>query len=445
MQSVLLITSVTFNINLRLASRSYTFWHSWCGSARSVVHVTLAKSRISIRGVTSIKSGEANQIHNQPATVGMENSSPSLSQYMCVDDDNKDKCTTSDRYLTAVIITRYLPLVMVPFISYLSIVYVYPVISFRLKRHLRNPENYFHTEQDHITHDSNGQEVNRVARKWKALHLQGLLATNCYIYCVLWLCFSPADLIHYNNSDKGFLASTDHYILYVHKAISVVVLIIMIGGVFLRWTSLISSISTSITLNIIYMVCYFLPNMLVGFIYDPLEAMQNCCMTIVVILSSYLLTWYCLALFMFSKLALKQAYLSLFSWKGLFHCLTFAIMVLSYCICFIIFGAVIEILRSDINYQQLKILCLLISSLVVCTCAFKPIHHCAYKYAIANAELMTLHVFNHDDSMEDDEEKNTTVSYPSAGQHFINRSTYDNDTKSEENCGYFQRNKSVIV
>ena len=81
---------------------------------------------------------------------------------MCADDDNKDKCTTSDRYPTAVIIIR---LVMVPFISYLSIVYVYPVISFRLKRHLRNPENYFHTKQDHITHDSNGQEVNRVARK----------------------------------------------------------------------------------------------------------------------------------------------------------------------------------------------------------------------------------------------------------------------------------------
>ena len=373
----------------------------------------------------------------------MENSNPNLSQYMCVDDDHKDKCT-SDRYLVTAVITRYLPLVMVPFISYLSIVYIYPAMSFRLKRHLRNPEDYFHTEQDHITIDSNGQEVKRVARKWKALHLQVLIATNCYIYCVLWLCFSPADLIHYNNSDKGFLASTDHYILYVHKAISVVVLIIMIGGVFLKWTSFISSISTSITLNIIYMVCYIFPNMLVGFIYDPSEAMYNCCMTIVVILSSYPLTWYCLALFMFSKLALKQAFLNLFSWKSLFHFLTFAIMVLSYCICFIIFGAIIEILRSDNNYQQLRILCLLISSLVVC--AFKPIHHCAYKYAIANAELMTLHAFNHDDLMEDNEEKNTTVSYPSAGQlHFIDQATYDYDTKSEENCGYFQRNESMIV
>ena len=64
-------------------------------------------------------------------------------------------------------------------------------------------------------------------------------------------------------------------------------------------------------------------------------------------------------------------------------------------------------------------------------CAFKPIHYCAYKYAIANAELMTLHVFNHNDSVED-EEKNTTVSYRSAGQHFIDWSTCDNDTKSKE-------------
>ena len=362
---------------------------------------------------------------------------------MCVDDENKDKCT-SDRYLIAVvIITRYLPLAMIPFISYLSIACIYPVIYFHLKRNLRKPDNSFYTKQD-ITLDSDYNELNvkPVARKWKALHLQGLLATNCYIFCVLWLCTLPADMIHCNDKDKGFLANTDHYISYIHKALSVIFLIIMIGGVFLRWRKLsfVSSVSISITVNIIYMVCYYVPKMLVEFTYDPSEATYNFCMTIVVILSAYPLTWYCLALFIFSKLALKQAYLSLCSWKSLFHFLTFAIMISFYCICFIIFGAIIEILRSDINYQYLRILCFLINSLVVCL--FKPVHHCAFKYAIANAELMILHVFDHDDLMEDDGEKNTTVSYTSADQHYIDQFTYDYDTKNE---GYFQRNKNMIV
>ena len=309
----------------------------------------------------------------------MGNSSQQLPQCICIDNDNKDKCTNMAMYLITVIITRYLPLIMPPFVSCLSIVYIYLVIYFQLRQHLRKGDNSFYMKQV-ITLDSDEQKV-KVAEKWKVLHLQGLLATNCYIFCVLWLCILPADMIYYNDKDKDFnLANTDHYISYIHKALSVILLIIMIGGpeVFLRWRKLNStpSISISIIVNIIYMVSYFVPKMLVEFIYDPSEATYNLCMTIVVILSAYPLTWYCLTLFIFSKLALKQAYLSMFSWRSLFHFLTFAIMVSFYCICFIIFGAIIEILISDNDYQHLKVLCLLISLLVVC--AFKPIHHCAY-------------------------------------------------------------------
>ena len=102
----------------------------------------------------------------------MGNSSQQLSQYICIDNDNKDKCTNMAMYLITVIITRYLPLIMAPFVSCLSIVYIYPVIYFQLKQHLRKVDNSFYTKQG-ITLDSDEQKV-KVAEKWKALHLQGL-------------------------------------------------------------------------------------------------------------------------------------------------------------------------------------------------------------------------------------------------------------------------------
>ena len=377
----------------------------------------------------------------------MENSNPRHSRYICVDSNNIDTCISADVHLTAVRITLYLPLVMVPLISYLTIVYIYPVIYYCLKRHLQNSDNSFYIRQN-VKVDSDEQLKAKVmlARKWKELHLQGLLATNCYIYFVLWLCIPPTQLIHYNNRGNSLLITTDHYVSYLHEILSIIVLVIIIGAVFLRCRnfSFISLICMSITVNIVYVMCYSIPRMLVGFTYGPLQATYNCCMAVVVIISSYPLTWYCLGLFMFSKLALKQAYLNLFSCKGLLHFLKVATMLLFYCICFITFAAIIEILGSDMNYQYLKILCLLASLLAICL--FNPVHHYAYKYAIANAELMMLHVFNHDNYwMEDDGDRNNTVSYTSADQGFINQSTSNYCTNLKEKDGYLQSNENTIV
>ena len=141
------------------------------------------------------------------------------------------------------------------------------------------------------------------------------------------------------------------------------------------------------------------------FINNPVQAMYNHCMLIVIIVSSYPLIWYCLGLHLFFRLALQQVHLSLFSFKGLLNILLVVIIVHLFCcicMCFFMLGMM---LRSE---HGLKALCLFID--VSAVILFKYVHQCAYKHAISNAEIIISHAFNYDYSwMENDGEKSNTA------------------------------------
>ena len=324
-------------------------------------------------------------------------------------------------YLMGDIITHYLPFLLAPFVSYLTLVYIYPLISFRLKQHLQ------HVQSDY-SRDANNEDmaIVKVDKKWKVLHLEALLTTNWYVYfIIIWLCIFSND-----NESKGTFSSIDYYIPYIHKILSLITIIffftIVIGGAYFKWRkfSFTTAISLSITVNIIYMVCYFFPRMLVEFINNPLQATYNCCMFIVIIISSYPLIWYCFGLNVLFWLALQKIHFTLFSLKSLFNILLVVILIHSFCcicMCFFMFGI---ILGSEHAYDYLKVMCLLIGLSVISL--FKSIHHCAYKHVMANAEMITSHehTFNYDNSwMENVGEESSSVSYSSTDQDFINHST----------------------
>ena len=326
------------------------------------------------------------------------------------DEYNKALC------LLAVMVTCYLPFLLVPLIGYLALTYVYPMISFHLKQYLKT-EDSIHLEQDAHLHSYEQMDKTIVVKKLKLLHLECLLVSNCYVHVVfMWLYISPGESIHYES--KYFPSSVDDYIAYIFdKALSAIVTMllfaIVIAGGFCfkeKKISLTLLTSLSISVNISCLVCYFLPKMLVAFSYDLLHTFT----VAVIIISLYPLIWYFYVLIMLLKLHLKQAYLNLFSCKGLFNCLiSVTFMLLFCCMGLIAFVDIMEILRSDSDY--LELLCLLINLPLICL--VKLVNHCLYDHAIENAKLMVLHVFNYDISWaEDDKEKINIINQPKGMQ-----------------------------
>ena len=83
---------------------------------------------------------------------------------------------------------------------------------------------------------------------------------------------------------EHFQALITIIIPYIHKILSLIMFIflftIVIGDAVFKWKKLsfTTAISLSITVNIVYMACYFFPRMLVGFTNNPLQATYGCCM-----------------------------------------------------------------------------------------------------------------------------------------------------------------------
>ena len=323
--------------------------------------------------------------------------------------------------LLDIIVTRYLPFLLVPLIGYLTMTYVYPMISFHLKQYSK-AENSVCLEQVVHLHSDEETDKMMVVKKLKLVFLECLLVANCYVYFVLmWLYISPSE----------FLSTIDNYIAYIFDKALVTMLLfgIVIAGFCFkeRKISIISLISLSFSVNIVCLVCYVFPKMLVGFTYDLLHTLA----VIFIIISLYPLIWYFYVLILLLKLHLKQAYLNLFSYNGLLYCLiSVALMVLFCCMGVIASIDIMKILKSDSDY--LELLCLLIHLLLICL--VKPVNHCLYDHAIENAKLMMLHVFNYDNSWpEDNEEKISTYQ---SGNH---------DIGSKETDNHFQSNESIVV
>ena len=337
-----------------------------------------------------------------------------LSRYdLDVDNESEDN-QDNGMYLTDVILTQYLPLLMLPFIGYLIITYVRPVISFHLKQ---KADNYFHVELDVVDFDDDEQQAKvEVAKKWKMSHLHCMFGANNIIYVVFFV--RPVELFHILvDLSKGV---RHQYILYVNAILPVLVFTLCNAMVtaptaykyVCRRISVISSLSILISVNIIYTVCYSIPRMVVAFVHDPVLATYMCFTAIGIVMSLYPLSWFCSALGMLSVLAMKQVYAASLPFKQLFCFLISVIFALScFCIMFVIViaGAVMVTMNYS-DHQYLRVSYLLMGFLAICF--FKPIHHRAYKHATENAKL-ALNAFDPDNPwMNDgDEERNGTDSY----------------------------------
>ena len=340
------------------------------------------------------------------------------------------------------ILTQYLPLLMLPLISYLVITHVWPVISFHVKEKVNS---YFYIKQDESFDDEQQTKV-EVAKRWKTIHLGCAYGANTLIYMIFYV--QPVKLIHLLvDLDKG-LHSVDQYILYLNTVLAVLVLtlltvIVTAGLVFkYRKISFISTVSMSISINIIYMVCYSFPRMAVEFSHDPLLAVYTCLMAMSIAVSLYPLLFYCSGMTLLSRMAMKHAYVALFPFKYFFISAVFALSCFCFMFIIIIFGAIVVTeSHSDYHYLRLSyfLMCLLAISL------FKPIHHCAYKHAIANAKLMLTVLDPNNPWMDDDEDSSNSISYSGANQDLVHQSNGKLYTEIKGIDNNLQSDYSTIV
>ena len=256
------------------------------------------------------------------------------------------------RNSTDVIITQYLPLLMLPIISYMIIVYIRPVISFHLKQ---KTDDYFYMQQVDVNIDDDGEQKAKVevAKKWKLTHLHCVLGVNLLIYIIFFV--RPLELFlllfELLLLDKG-VHSIDECIVDINAILPGLVVTVLSFTVLAahsvkcihRRISLISLGAMYISVNIIYMVCYSLPRMVVEFAHNPLLATYMCFTAVGIIISIYPLGWYCAGLLMLSRLTMMQAYVASFPFKSLFYFLISTVLVLIYlCLMFVVvlFGAIV--------------------------------------------------------------------------------------------------------
>ena len=359
---------------------------------------------------------------------------PSNGQYIDISSGDSDEYNKA-LCLLDVIVTRYLPFLLVPLFVYLTVTYVYPTIFFHLEQYLKT-ENSVYLEQYVRLHSDEQKDEMIVVKKLKLFHLECLLVANCYVYFVfMWFYIFPGESVRYISKD--FPSTVGDYIAYIFDEAYSAILTMLLSAIVIvavfncfkgRKISLTMLTAVSISVNILCLVCFVLPKMLVGFTHDLLYTFT----VVVIIVSLYLLIWHLYVLIILLKLHLKQAYFNLFSCKSLSHCLTsVAFMLLFCCTGLIVAIDVMEILRSDSEYFEL--LCLLINLLLICL--VKLVSQCLYDHAIENAKLMVLHVFNYGDSWAEDDEAKISI-YDYEGNH---------DIGINETDDHFRSNKIIVV
>ena len=329
----------------------------------------------------------------------------------------------------------YLPSTLMPVISFLIIAYVYPLISYYVKRYSEKIEKdqFIYTKQ--LTHAEIELMQEKFIQKWKSFHLIRLFLTSFVINIVLVILhvLSAAKFIEYGNEilhDEEFLIgpSGNHYLPYMHAVLSCFLIttmfIIAVGYCMYKCTKN-SLIATSISVNIIYALCYFSPTMLLAFFHDPLLTIFTCFMATAFIGLIYALAWtvFTLGLMLPSKSVDKlipKAHLSL---------KVFVYSIIVYTAGYSIFYVIILVngvisLGSFSDFEGLQndmILPLLVGLLTLFV--LKPAH----KYA--KSKIMV-------------DEKENTVSNDLVDEvHIMMEESYD--TKGEESDG--QNDENTIV
>ena len=326
------------------------------------------------------------------------------------------------------IVTQYLPLLLVPLMSYLIIVYVHPTLSLHFKHHLQKTDStaVYRTEfQNIIKRDADEEEEAKVkfAKRWKIFQLECLLIANYNIYLVLMWSYPFTQLAH--EKTKDFQSIVDHYIPYIHSTLSLAVMVlfftIVFSGLYFKWRkfSFISALSISTSINIICMVSYWLPKMLMSFACDPVHTF----VVIIIMISVYPLVSYLYILAIFCKLALRQACFTRYpcTKKSLIYFLASVTLILScYCVSVIMSIDMFVIPQNNDGLWYLEIFVILIGLLEVCL--FRIVHYYAYKHALVRSRMLMLHVFNDMTWAEVHEEKNGIVIHTCVSQDFVKQS-----------------------
>jgi len=331
----------------------------------------------------------------------------------------------------------YLPLTLMPLISFLTIIYVYPRISCYVKQYSKIDEKDEFFLIKHLSY-ADTQQVKlmqvKIAQKWKTFHLVCLFLTICAITTLLLMLHisSAIAFIDYGNEilhDEEFLIGPNgyHYLPYMHAAIScflnATLFIIAIGwSIYKRRKNIV--IATLISLNIIYIMCYFFPTLLFTFIYNPLRTILTCFMAVIVVGIIYAVIW-SLGLALLSNVVVKLFPREQFSLKVLIY--SFIALATAYSI-FFFFALIIDviILGSFSDFQALQndmivpLLVGLLSFFIV-----KP----AYKYACKYAKVQLSKIVEDDTKEKDNITSNNQVEEVHI---LINQMEDNHDTETEE-------------
>ena len=140
--------------------------------------------------------------------------------------------------------------------------------------------------------------------------------------------------------------------------------IIVFSGLYFKWRkfSFISALSILTSINIICMVSYWLPKMLMSFACDPVYTF----VVIIVMISVYPLVSYLYILAIFCKLALRQACFNRYpcTKKSLIYFLASVTLILSfYCVSVIMSIDMFVIPQNDDGLEYLEIFFILIGLL----------------------------------------------------------------------------------
>ena len=345
----------------------------------------------------------------------------------------------------------YLPFALMPLISYMVIIYIYPILSFHISQYsnsLRNNQTmnkFFHIKLfvnlDDVDEEKAKPIQAKITKKSKRYNLISLFLTSLIMTMILVMLHitSAAEFIDYGNDvllDEGFPLTNDHYLPYIHAVISYTIIIIMLLTAIIfsicKW-NLNSLLSTSISVNVIYTMCYFFPTILLAFIHDPLQITYTCFMVIFFIVPFIYAFIWCIGLALLSRVLLKHDHFTLFSLKTLIY---FVLLLTAVLAIYHFFNMIVNIvaLGSFSDFQDFQSIIFFLLFGLLSFSILKPARNYVYKYVTAKTESVVHNEVNMDVEIDDEKNNISTISNNCADQ-----------TEAKENDGQLHNDEDTIV
>ena len=340
--------------------------------------------------------------------------------------------------LNMIVALTYLPSVLLPVISFLTIFYIYPTICCNIKEYLKIDGNnrLSHIKQLPYTYNSDQLTQTKIIKKWKRYQLGCAFLTSCAVTVGLIILHfaSASEFINYGND----ILHDEEYIIFglityphIHATLScfLIATTIIVAIVFstCKW-NIVSLTATSFSVNIIYIVSYFFPTMLLAFIHDPLLTIFTCFMIIAVIGFAYTLLWSAGSIILSKSIDRLIPLQSTFRFNWFFVAYSFMILATGYSLFFLLTLIIDMIsLGSFSDFQALQndmIVPILIGGLTYFF--LKPAHKYVSKYVSirldedkekdniiydseTNEVSITINQLEETKQMEDQNDENTIV------------------------------------